>query len=88
MFYIILEYLKNGEVFDYLSKTGPFSENLARFYFMQLMEGLTLIHNAGICHRDIKLENLLYDKDFNLRISDFGLAGIPSLKKATTLYHK
>lgn len=39
-----------------------------------MLDGLTYIHNQGICHRDMKPENLLYDKDFILKIADFGFA--------------
>ena len=32
------------------------------------------MHQAGVCHRDLKLDNLVLDSDFNLKVIDFGLA--------------
>ena len=46
----------------------------ARHYFSQLLEGINYIHSAGFAHRDLKLENLLLDDCFNLKIADFGFA--------------
>ncbi len=42
--------------------------------FSQLIMGVGYLHNLGIVHRDLKLENLLLDKDRNLFIADFGFA--------------
>ena len=39
------------------------------------MHGLSYCHEQGVAHRDLKLENLLLDKDFRLKIADFGLSG-------------
>lgn len=41
---------------------------------MQLMHGVQHIHKKGICHRDLKLENVLLSNDFELKIADFGFA--------------
>lgn len=43
-------------------------------YFKQLISGLKYIHEEGVYHRDIKLENILFSEDLNLKISDFGLS--------------
>ena len=40
------------------------------------MSALTFIHSKGIAHRDLKLENLLFDENMNLKIADFGLSNI------------
>ena len=70
--YIAMEYAENGEIFEFISESGRFSEPEARFYFHQLIEGLEYMHDKGYYHRDIKPENLLMDEDYNLKIADFG----------------
>jgi len=42
--YIALELASGGELFDYVATTGRFSEQIARFYFRQLIEGLDYVH--------------------------------------------
>jgi serine/threonine protein kinase len=54
-----LEHLEQGDLFS-LIEQGAFSERVARFYFKQLMAGVTYLHqSAGVVHRDLKPENLL-----------------------------
>lgn len=73
--FIIMEYAENGELFSLISSTGKFSEDVARYFFIQLLDALNYMHNeAKICHRDIKPENILIDKDFNLKVADYGFA--------------
>lgn len=72
--FIVIEYVPNGELFDYILKHGRLQEDEARKFFRQLIEGISYIHSHNICHRDIKPENLLLDKDNNIKISDFGLS--------------
>ena len=70
--FMVLEYAEAGEMFDYISETGKFSENEARFYFHQLIDTIEFIHSQGYSHRDLKPENILFDKNFNIKIADFG----------------
>ena len=63
-------------MFDWVAETGAFSEKLARFYFQQLISGLEYLNSHGTSHRDLKLENILLDEKFNLKIADFGFASV------------
>jgi serine/threonine protein kinase len=73
--YCVLEYAPGGDLFDYIFAVGSgFPENIARFYFKQLFSALEFLHDNKVVHRDMKLENLLLDKDFNLKLADFGLS--------------
>lgn len=66
--------MSGGELFEYVSSTGRFREEVARAYFLQLLEGLNHIHEKGLAHRDLKPENILFSDQFILKIADFGFA--------------
>ena len=74
--FLVLEYMSGGELFDLLYYTNALSEILARTYFRQLMAGVEALHRHYMTHRDLKPQNLLLDKHYNLKISDFGLSKI------------
>jgi len=61
-------------MFDYISETEQFSEEIARYFFKQLLAGLDHCHLGGIAHRDLKPENILLDNNYTLKIADFGFA--------------
>lgn len=71
---LVLELAKGGDLFDILYYTKKLELNLARTYFHQLCAGLKAIHDSGICHRDLKPQNLLLNGRFVLKITDFGLS--------------
>ena len=73
---LVMEYMSGGELFDILYYTNALPEILARTYFHQLMSGVEALHNRHINHRDLKPQNLLLDKKYMLKISDFGLSKI------------
>lgn len=72
--YLVLEICHNGELQTYIRQNGPVSENVARHYLKQLINGLLYLHSHNILHRDLTLANLLLTKDMKVKIADFGLA--------------
>jgi serine/threonine protein kinase len=54
--FIVLELVTGGELFDKIVQVGKLSEEQARFYFQQLVEGVEYCHKLGVCHRDLKPE--------------------------------
>ncbi|CAI0413111.1 unnamed protein product [Linum tenue] len=71
---IVMEYAAGGELFAKICSAGRFSEDEARFFFQQLISGVSYCHSMEICHRDLKLENTLLDGSPSprLKICDFG----------------
>lgn len=72
--YLILEYVQNGELFDYLVSKGRLSVEEALQYFQQIISAVDYCHRFNIAHRDLKPENLLLDRDNNIKVADFGMA--------------
>nr|ATO58464.1 serine/threonine-protein kinase [Hevea brasiliensis] len=71
---IVMEYAAGGELFERICNAGRFSEDEARYFFQQLISGVSYCHFLQICHRDLKLENTLLDGSPapRVKICDFG----------------
>ncbi|KAF9908797.1 hypothetical protein EC991_009500 [Linnemannia zychae] len=71
---IVIEYASGGELFDHILAHRYLREKDACRLFAQLMSGVHYLHSKHIVHRDLKLENLLLDRNRNIIITDFGFA--------------
>lgn len=71
--HLITELCDGDDLYERVSQ-GPLSEPAAASIFRQLMTAITCCHRAGIAHRDVKLDNVLFDAQGNLKLADFGSA--------------
>lgn len=76
--YIIMELCNGGTLLDRVKKCGPFREREAASVIKQVMKALEVCHKNGIVHRDMKLDNVMYETDTTrrskIRLIDFGFA--------------
>ena len=68
-----MDFFSKGLLFDYISSES-ITERLAKYIFRKIILGFQFLHNNGICHLDVKIENIIFDKDFWPVIIDFGFA--------------
>ncbi|MCL4128655.1 UNVERIFIED_CONTAM: hypothetical protein GTU68_040688 [Idotea baltica] len=71
--YLILDFLRGGDLFTRLSKEIMFTEEDVKFYLAELALALDHLHSLGIIYRDLKPENILLDADGHISLTDFGL---------------
>ena len=74
--FLVTEYESNGEMYEHLVKNGKMTEERACYYYRQLISAISYCHERRVCHRDLKLENILLDSRLDLKIIDFGLSNI------------
>eukprot|EP00475_Leptophrys_vorax_P013591 TRINITY_DN19973_c0_g1_i1.p1 TRINITY_DN19973_c0_g1~~TRINITY_DN19973_c0_g1_i1.p1 ORF type:complete len:325 (-),score=52.45 TRINITY_DN19973_c0_g1_i1:37-1011(-) len=73
-FYMVLEYCSGGELYDQVEKLGCLSEVQTKEYFVQIARGLKHMHDRGVCHLDLSLENTFLSEEGVAKIGDFGVA--------------
>uniref|UniRef100_A0A674ATM0 non-specific serine/threonine protein kinase n=1 Tax=Salmo trutta TaxID=8032 RepID=A0A674ATM0_SALTR len=72
--YLILDFLRGGDLFTRLSKEVMFTEEDVKFYLAELALALDHLHSLGIIYRDLKPENILLDEEGHIKLTDFGLS--------------
>lgn len=72
--YLVMPFCNGGELFDVLEERKSFPESEARFWMKQILRGVETLQKAGMCHRDMSLENILTTSDNLALIIDFGMS--------------
>ena len=80
-FYLILEYIPNGDLIEQIIKKKRFQEQEALVIFSQLVDALYYMHKNEICHRDIRTEKILFDKKNKPKLVGFSYSSFYTLGK-------
>lgn len=82
--FVVMEFIEGRTLREMLSKRNkeenPVSDLLS--VLKQLMKALAVAHAARVAHRDIKLENILFDRAQTLKLADFGIARLLETQRA------
>ncbi len=82
---IVLEYIESDDLFDFRQKNPhSFTENVIGIFIKELSETIKYCHSQGVCHRDIKLENIMVvscSGKIKFKLIDFGLSIITDTKE-------
>jgi len=81
--WIVMEYI-SGRSLDKILQDGPLDERAIARYALQVLNGLSAAHRAGVVHRDVKPANILVAEDGSVSLVDFGIAAIDGATPITT----
>lgn len=71
-----MEYAEKGSLSGLIKSVRPIPIETCRFFIAEIVLALEFLHSKNISHRDLKPENILLDKNYHVKICDFGEAKI------------
>lgn len=86
--HLVTEFCSGGELFDCIIRKGHYSEKKAANLLYKILLAVKHLHTQGICHKDLKPENFLFentDPNAELKLIDFGLSS--KFRDSTELMH-
>ena len=84
--YFVMPFVRGGELYKVFAAQKRFKEKQVIFYAAQMAIAIGYLHDKGIVHRDLKLENILLNQDGYLKIIDYGLAKMLGDGEETTSF--
>ena len=84
--YFVMPFINGGELYKIFQEQKRFSEDIVKFYAAQIIIAIGKLHEKGIMHRDLKLENIMVDATGYIKIIDYGLAKMLSQDEVATSY--
>ncbi len=73
--YIVMELAHNGDLLDHINDRKKLTEGEARFFFQQICDAVQYCHCSNIVHRDLKCENVMLDRNYNVKLGGMCEAG-------------
>ena len=67
-YYLVTELCEGGDLMDYICARKYLTEACTRKFIRQIISAVDYLHRIGILHRDLKIENLLLDKNLNIKL--------------------
>jgi hypothetical protein len=81
--YIVMEYVDGGELLGLRHGAGRFPWEIALHVVDQSLRGLSAAHRKGVIHRDVKPQNIMYTREGEVKIGDFGISHAAHLTRLT-----
>ena len=82
--FLIMDLITGGTLRELVAERGPMPAHAATAAMRAMLQGLAVVHERNMIHRDIKPDNILIDADHQVKLGDFGLVRASSSHTATS----